>query len=220
MAYRRYGRRARRRNYRRRPRYGYFGKAGSDAQKALSMAGKALSLINAERKYVDANSEVTAQTTSPTYVLLNGTNQGDDNIGERVGRSIKMTSVYARAQLTFNAAATNTFFRCMIVKDRQSNGSTPTITEILQSSAINSPRNIDEGKRFTVLKDVVYTLSDQQPIKFFKWFTKLSDHVEYSGTTAATSDINTNAMWMIIFSTEATNGPKWDYHVRTRYLDN
>lgn len=219
MYQRRYRSRRPQRRYQRRPaKHGYFGQAGTDASKALAMAGKALSLINTEHKIIDADASANVTTTAQ-IILLNGVGQGDDNF-QRNGRSIKMTSTYFRGTAVKATPATTTFLRMMIVEDHQCNGAIFGITDVLVTATIDSPRNVDEGKRFKVLKDKVYTLNSDHPQIFIKHFSKLDDHVEFKGTVNTVASISTNSLYLVLLSTEAVDFPVVNYYNRVRFIDN
>lgn len=221
-----YQRRYRRRNYRRKPGYkrqfsnkrGYGMIDKTTAYTAYKMAGKALSLINAEEKLIDSDSSANVLNT-PQFLLLNGVDLGTDNTN-RIGRSIKMVSNYFRATVTKHASASTTFLRCLIVMDKQPNNVAPGITDILATSTMDSPRNIDESKRFVIIKDNTYVLNANNPQAFIKNYRKMSEHVEYNGTGNTVASISTNSLYLVLFSTETVNFPTVNYYNRLRFIDN
>ena len=117
-------RRYRKRRYtKKKPKYGYFGRFGSDATKAMRMAGKALAMLNTENKYRDYNTTISNQTTTATIVQLFPISQGTDNIN-RIGDNLRVKSIGGRFQVHRNSSSTQpTNLRIIIGVDHQSNGS-------------------------------------------------------------------------------------------------
>lgn len=218
----RYQKRRPRRNYRRKaPKYGYFGKAGSDASKALAMAGKALSLINTEFFVSDNTTAIATQTTTGTVQNLFSIAQGDTD-NDRQGNSIKCKSIHGKLEFIYNASSTQVgqVARVMILIDHQTNGALPAATDILLADNVRSWRNTDYGKRFTVLLDRVVTLDSTNPIKFISFHKELSNHIEFNGSSGAITGITKDSFVLYAVSDEATNGPQIERAIRLRYLDN
>ena len=147
----------RKRRYRRpQKRYGYFGKFGNDATKALKMAGKALSMLNTEDKFRDNYQTSADSTTTPSLTLLNELGQGTSE-SNRIGSSVKNKSLYLRFFCDNNQAnSAPQYVRYIVVKDKQPNGAVPAITDILNGGTIQSARQINKAKRFHVYKDEVF----------------------------------------------------------------
>lgn len=212
--------RYKRRRYYKKKKYGYFGQAGADATKALRMAGKALSLINVEHKSLDSNAQI-SPSTSTSPILLFNPGQGTTD-SDRVGDSIKITSIHARFQAEQNASATNTFMRVMLVIDQSPNGVQFAITDLLQSNSTDAFRNVDYGSRFIVLMDKRFTLqSNSNTTKVWQYNKdKCSYHMEFKGVVGTIVDITKCAINLVAISSEATNTPLLDYKTRIRYIDN
>ncbi len=224
MPYSRRGSYRRRRSYRRRPRssggggFGY-GRAIATAGAALAVAHGVKALLNVEFKHRIGSGNNLATNTG-VFLLNNGIGQGDDNT-ERVGRSIKLTSLLCRFHLTINALATNTLVRMIIFWDRQSNGATPATTDILESANVLSGLNKDQGKRFYVIFDRSVTLdATLRSSVAIKCYKKLHRHTEFISTASDITGISSNAMWFFILSNEATNTPTVLHNRTVRYIDN
>lgn len=209
----------RRRPYNRRTRYGYFGKAGSDATKALQMAGKALSLINVEFKHNDNTTSIANQTTSATVQNLFIPTQGDTDTN-RNGDSVKVVSLQAKFDIYHNSSATNTITRIMLIQDKQTNGAVPNASDILSVTSVIGLRNVDWGKRFNVLFDRKVHTDSTNPIKFLKFYKKITVHMEFGGNAGSIADINKNSFIVLAISDEATNGPQINRATRIRFIDN
>lgn len=219
-----YRRTYRKRPYRKRPykkKYGYFGQAGNDAQKALRMAGKALALINPEHKYNDINGTLSPTTTASIGNIFAPT-QGD-GATSRDGDSIKVTDLMLHSTLFRNQSSTqiSTLFRLIIGIDTQPNGASPAATDVLQVADVYGFRNLSYGTRFQILYDHLHHVADNDnPSKTIDIYKKLSQHMEFKSNVGSVADLSTTAFFYLIVSDEATNAPQWNYRFRFRWLDN
>lgn len=219
MPYGRSYRRKRRYYKRRQPRYGYFGKFGNDATKAIKMAGKALSLINVENHRYDNTTSIANQTTTATVQTLGAIAQGD-NVSNRQGNSIKMTQIDGRIGVYHNGSATKTFTRVIVGVDHQCNGALPAATDVLAIGDVFSLRNMDQAKRYTILVDEVVGTDTSHLLKWIEFHKPLDFHMEFKGTSSAVTDISTNNLFLIAVSDEATNGPQIERMIRLKWIDN
>lgn len=217
----------RRRYYRKGKKYGYFGKFGNDATRALKMAGKALALINTEHKHIDTENLSSGATPIPgtTMYHLNNIIQGT-NDNERIGNSVKNTSIYLREFWTNPSTTDNKVIRRLVVKWLVPNGvATPTITDILAQNGVISPRNIDKAKQFKILSDETFNVSSQAyPSVFKEKYIKLSgdgedDHTEFSANPAS-GVANSNGYYVIYLTSTFANPVELRYFHRMRFIDN
>ena len=157
-------RRGYRKNYRRKRRYyrrrrppqriSYW----KTAQQLWKDVGYLKSLVNTEFKAKTLiNSSQTFSTTG-SLTLLNGLSQGDD-FDNRSGRQVRFKSLQFRGSVEQHASATQTFLRLIWVIDKQPNASTPVIGDILTSTSIAATRNLDNRKRFVILKDILVQMN-------------------------------------------------------------
>ncbi len=196
----------------------------SDAQKALAMAKYVKGLVNVEFKELDLARTTTAVTsgviiTSPSLVA-----QGDTK-SSRSGNSIRLKSIQWKAIFKIDASAVATYCRCMIVLDRQVNGATFAIGDLVEDASISdfmvSPRDTDNANRFSILWDrlVPLNISGNQTASF-SMRKKLNYVVNFDGTTAAVTDLTSNGIFLVIASDEATNAPLITDFCRIRFVDN
>jgi len=178
------------------------------------------SVINVEKKYLDTNNSPDPSTTA-TITLLNGMAPGTSAL-TRNGQKIKCVSLTLNAFTTIAAAAQATLVRCMLVLDKQPNGATFSTTDLLATNSVTSVRNIGNARRFVVLYDRRFSLSVNGPAQAnISVFRKLSFHTEYNTGTAGTiADIQTNALFLFLQSSEATLTPDFSYSFRLRFVDN
>lgn len=188
---------------------------------ALKMAGKALSLINAEEKIIDITTTLSPSTT-PTLTLLNGNTQGTGN-SNRVGNSLKISQNYLQMTFASNAAGPLAHIKWAIVLDKQPNGVVATANDIYEVGNLTvSPRNIDKSKRFKVLCNghVLLGTDGTGSKKFVECYDKMSIHTEYFGNAGTIADISTNALYLYVLGDGVSNLPALTFYNRVRFLDN
>jgi len=124
----------------------------STAGKALKIATRVASMVNAERNHFDTTTSP-APTTTGVLFPLELIPEGDDT-QNRTGRSIKLAGLDIKWLFNSAAAATGTSnIRVMFIIDWWQAGTAPTITDILVSSNTTSFRQIDSvsPQRFKVI---------------------------------------------------------------------
>lgn len=191
------------------------------AQKALKVALMTKQLLNVEHKHIDtAPSSLTCDTTGGV-VALHGCSEGSTSF-ERNGLSIRTKSIAMHLKFIINAASTTPqTVRIFLFKDKQPNGTTPSITDVLESVETVSLMNNENTTRFTVLRNWVVDLSPNgKEIHSESFYKKLNYVTKYIGSTSAATDIGYNALYLGYMSTEAANKPTVRYSARIRYIDN
>lgn len=191
-----------------------------DLQKVTKDVAYMKSLMNVEWKYHD--SIATGQMSSTgTVQVVNAIPLGN-NKNERVGQSVRIKSVEVKQNINGNNGADNTHFRCLLVYDKE--GQTlPGINKILQDTTYPtvSPRNMQNRKRFYILRDIHRTMGDDgantTQIDFFK---KLDFHTIYDADTGNIAAVSTGALYVVYISNHTAVGPDVTSYVRIRYLDN
>lgn len=139
---------------------------------------------------------------------------------ERIGHSIKVTSLFARGTLSKHASATATSIRVMLVMDSQTNQAIYTITDLLESAGIHTYRNIDNTSRFKILADRKYIVDTTTPKRFFSIRKKVNQHIRFDNSTSAIADITQCSYSIVMISSEATNEPTVYMNFRLRFVDN
>ena len=128
------------------------------------------------------------------------------------------------------------WYRYMIVRDRAPNGSTASVTNVLSSASVQSHRNLDYTKRFTVLSDRVLYLPaggnsvdggftqlylDLEKITKGNKKGKQKNETNYGlGNAGTVADISENAYYLLMVSSAASNEPTFSWDIRLRYIDN
>ncbi len=193
---------------------------GNVVDKLTKDVTKLMGLLNTEFKAIDTVASGTVSTTAG-MVLLSGSAPGDD-FDTRDGRQIRIKSVQLTLIYFINGSATLTFIRIIIFLDKQPNETTPTVTELLDVGDIVSHRNLDNRKRFWIIKDEIVTLSiTGEQLGSWKFYQLLDIKGIYDAGTAGTiADIITNALFLMLVSSEATNLPNVTRVSRVRFIDN
>lgn len=171
-----------------------------------------------EWKYADIITTGTTITTTATITNLIPLAQGSSD-DDRQGDKVTWRSLFHRMSVTPNATAGVNFLRVMIIQDKQNNGTAPTAAQIFQTSTnYLSPLNDDFGKRFKVLFDRTYTVdTDANGAQVDKIYRKLRIVTEYAGAGSVVP--NTNGIYLVQLSDQATNGPTTSTYTRLRYID-
>ncbi len=221
------------------------GRVASVAFTALKVATSVAALINTEFKFVDTNVSAAALATPATTAFitnLTAMQQGTDE-QNRVGNSILPKGLNIRLEFSGNpSGGAIQEIRYVIIIDRDQDGADPTIVQLLQTATLlDSFLNMDNKKRFRVLVDrkfhvgnsstashIKRNVSRSHYLKFNKpqrlrahnhvkrkWY-----HVLYSGTSAAETDQDNGAIYILAWSNEVTNSPTCRITARLRYIDN
>ncbi len=193
---------------------------GNVLDKVVNDVYRLKGLINVEFKTNDLAASATL-TTTPLIAVLNSISTGDQ-FNTRDGRKVRWKSVQVNLEITMHATPINDMVRIMIVIDKQPNEIGLVIGDLLDTTTICSFRNLDQRKRFVILRDDVITLSvGGGTVKYWNYYRKIDMITIYDDSDAGTiADISTNAMWLVMFSTEATNGPTVSRCTRMRFIDN
>ena len=179
-----------------------------------------------EKKFFDASiaPATPPQTFSTTWALvdLNGSGvhsmvglitQGTGD-SSRIGRSIWVHSITVRFDIiinTHNSDAAEQHVRFALVMDKQCNAADPAVTDIYLDDDIHSHRNLYNGRRFTVLKEIVMSRDAQAygngttnrsgakviPIVCHKEF-KTPVRVDYESNTASVSALSRVNFFMMM----------------------
>lgn len=172
-----------------------------------------------EQKYNDVSNNVTV-TTTPHLALLNGVVKGTDAVS-RLGQVTAAASNFFVGFTKINVAASESVIRIALILDHQPDGLAFTMTDVFTNADTISPRNVGNGTRFKILFEKRYALSVSGPMIFnVKSFKKLYFKARYNlGNAGTIADIQTNSLYILAVSNEATNGVALTYQNRFRWID-
>jgi len=191
--------------------------------------------LGSELKFLDTTdtkSSVNASGTIKESSLVNvvaGTGES-----QRVGRKITIKSIHMRyiAQLsnTSNPSGTDDGLRVIVYWDKQCNGATAAVTDILETAEYLSFNNLSNKNRFSILMDKTVDISatagaydgtnDQfgQKAVTRSFHKKVNIPVEYSSTTGGLTEIRSNNIGLLAISD--AGAINMGYTCRVRFSDN
>ncbi len=195
----------------------------SDASKALSMVKALKVLVNVEKKNHDIATAIGISTT-PTILEMTNILQGDTTL-QRDGSQCKIISIMVRYLVTQHVTAVSTTLRVMIIHDKQTNQAIYTAADLLvdvtANDALNSPRNLDNMKRFSVLYDRVHSLSDSgRTTSNHRFYKNCNILLRFDNAAAAITSLTQSSISLLLVSNEATNVPNVNIFTRLRFVDN
>lgn len=190
--------------------------------------------LGTELKFFDTNKASTATASAGTIF--------DDSLchvpagtgeSERIGRKITIKSInlHTEALLISTASSSNCDdgVRMILYWDKQCNGATATVTDILETATYRSFNNLSNKNRFRILKDVFIDVSCQAGAgngttnqfatvgKTRNFYIKCNIPVEFSSTTGAIAEIRSNNIGVLVIS---SNGlMEFAYTARIRFTD-
>lgn len=176
-----------------------------------------------EPKYVDLDTSTTV-STSGTIIYLHTIPEGDSD-GARSGALINAKSVHGNMKLTIHGSATQTVVRLALVRVRDVNGGTPTISQCWSSGGTVGGtlalRNLQEAERYKVLWDKKVTLNSvSQPEKLVKFYQKLNSiKMRFNNTAGGNAECEGYGYFLFMISDEATNVPTVLYTTRFVFTD-
>jgi len=181
-----------------------------------------------ELKYVDTNFTSTFNATGSLF-LVNGLQPGT-GASQRIGKKCTMKSIQLRMCIGAGIAGANVFrgmCRVMFIYDKQTNATAPTVAQILEATTADSPMNMDNRDRFTVLYDRQFAIDQAggNQSAQAKMFKRLSHQIIFNAGAAGTvADITTGSTYFLIIAQDAsvvapTNFPNLEWYSRVRYED-
>lgn len=139
----------------------------------------------------------------------------------RIGRQVNIWSLHMKGRFKLlegtDGATASCMVRFVIFLDKQANGTEPAVTDILETDAWDSYRNLANNKRFVILKDKVMALNQAaggvgataeggqvyKTLNYNKvWKKPLT--IEYNSTTGAVAEIRSNNIGYFIIASDAS----------------
>ncbi len=164
-------------------------------------------------------STATAVSSTGAIKLLTAIAQGDTSL-TRDGLEIRPKNLQVRVRLIMSASARASQVRIIIFKDTEQHGLVPTIAQLLEADDAMVFTEHDTRPRFQILRDKMYVMSlTGEQIVFDKFFIKLRGKINFSGTSASSTSMGKNTLYMYIVSNEATNTVIPAIFFRLRFTD-
>ncbi len=153
---------------------------------------------------------------------------------QRIGRKCTVRSIGWRFRIDLPAseAATNTIdnIRVIMFLDKQANGATASVTDILEVANYQSFNNLANKGRFRTLMDRNYDLVAQaaggdgttedygEDVISDTFFKKCNIPIEFNSTAGVIAEIRSNNIGILLISSKGLAG--FDSKVRLRFADN
>lgn len=194
---------------------------GQVAHKALGTALMVKKLLNVEYKHIDTAVVTSNPSTSGTVLAMNACAEGNGS-GERNGLSIRIKSIFLRGYAVEHLSSSDTLLRIMIVKAKNPKGTTPTISDIFEStSPYLSLQNNVKTSEYTILWSKFIAMSSSGTSAYYlDKFLKTNFHAKYNSSAGTASAIEWNGVYLVLLSNQPTNTPGFTYTARIRYIDN
>lgn len=184
---------------------------------------------NIEKKYYDATITQAADSSAGVIIpSLNLIAQGTtDQL--RIGNKVNIRNInlkihcYMDNQVALQPV--NGMWRMILYVDKQCNGATAAVTDILKTADWQSFRNMDQVDRFIILKDKVYQLPvytrdgsySSQADRFFRMSKRMFLPVHFSSTTGAITEIRSNNIGLLLISSASFENTQ--IYFRTKFTD-
>ncbi len=156
---------------------------------------------------------------------------------ERIGRKCTIRSLQWRYEVTLpevDAAGTPSpadSIRVILFIDKQANGATAAITDVLETAALQSFKNLANQNRFVILMDKLHNIeykglssdgagvsSQAFVVHQYNMYKKCNIPLEFSGATGAITEIRSNNLGVILIS--SSGGVGFTSQIRLRFSDN
>lgn len=186
-----------------------------------------------ELKFHDVDLDDAVVATGGTVVpTINIIPQGTSEI-QRIGRKCTIRSINWRFQVQLPAgtstAGTADTLRVIMYLDKQANGATAAVTDILESADFQSFNNLGNKNRFRTLMDRRYdlqtslsgdgtTVDSGLVLEGDTFFKKCNIPIEFSSTNGTITEIRSNNIGVLLISSQGVAG--FVSKLRLRFSDN
>lgn len=185
----------------------------------IKSVGLLKSLINTEPKFLDTTFTSTVLGTTVLYSRLTAIGQGLTD-SSRIGNKILLKDVFIRYTIVMNSAAATTMYRAILFVDKETDGASPTSPSPLALNSTESPIDMDESKRFVIIRDQYIPLSiNGDRVCGEKIYSELNFHCEFDGTGNGIGDAKENQIWLAFLSSDNTNQSTVNAYSRIKYYD-
>jgi len=184
-----------------------------------------------ELKTIDSGVGGSNGLAAGQFSLLNGVATGTDYTS-RIGRRICNKSLLYRLivfPIITASDQTGSVLRVILLWDMQTNAALPAVTDILNTSDVMSPMNLNNRDRFKIIKDqwfcmnaAAYTASvltggSPRPV-CWSYYKKFANETIFGGVTNAVGSIQSGSMLSLII-TSSNNLVAYQISSRVRFTD-
>lgn len=178
---------------------------------------KQVPIPNEHKGYVHVLSGQTMSSSGVVYDMTSNIQRGTDaysRLGDKINaKSMTIRGLIYQSSDIFYPGS----YRFIIFVDKNSNGTAPTISDLLTSSTFDADINIQNRSRFVILKEVINTLdipvtlwngTDYKAFgqgRAFKWYLPLDFQIGFKGNSGTSSDNQQNSIYMAVITDVNTN---------------
>jgi len=207
------------------------GKGKVFVSKGYTIRGRR-AISNGELKFHDVDlDDATISATGTVTASINLIPQGVTEI-TRVGRKCTITSIGWRYHVELAAISTvggSDTARVIMFLDKQANGATAAVTDVLESADFQSFNNLSNSGRFRTIMDQTVTLNrlasagdgtanDSAPVRQSgTLFKQCQIPLEFSAGTGAITEIRSNNIGVLLISDAAVTS--FESKIRLRFSD-
>ncbi len=175
----------------------------------------------------------TGGTVTPTInIIPQGVTES-----QRIGRKCTVKHISWRYRLNLPEADAQgdptdpDSVRVLMYMDKQCNGATATVTDVLESADLHSFRNLSNSGRFVILLDKTYLMnpltiasdgaglmSTAGVVREYSFYKKCNIPIEFNSTTGAIAEIRSNNIATLLISSAGSSG--FNSKIRLRFSDN
>ncbi len=170
----------------------------------------------AERKFFDsATADVAVSATGTVYPSMVTIDQGNGE-SQRTGRRVTVLGVEFRGNVTLPAVDDQAappeadLCRILVVLDRQANGATFAVNDLLENTDVNSPFNADKDTRFAVLHEDYVPIGYESggatdyPGVLDTWVANVNVvfDLQFAGVTGAVTELTASNFTVVAISKE------------------
>lgn len=197
--------------------------------------------LGSETKFLDTTLASTAMTAAGVIMddSLNHIAQGNTE-SQRVGRKVVLKMLRMKGFIVNTAATTvgtmDNRYRIIVYCDKQANGATAAVTDILETASINAFRNLANQSRFKILYDktknfIIQTVgqtaagsfSSLNTLHSWQMSARLNVPIEFDNTftDGRIATIRSNNIGVLgICDNDGGSIPNFGYTSRIRFSDN
>lgn len=183
-----------------------------------------------EFKAIDSGTVTTGVVGTTSLTLLNAVAVGTD-YNNRIGRRINIETLNIKVFGFINTginANPGDFYRVMVIYDKQSKGTTPSVGDILQTPDFSSPLNLNNRDRFLSLYNNTHSINayntmagsiingDPKPT-IDEIYIDTSLETTYSGPNAIIGNITSGAIYLLTLT--ANSSINQVFNSRIRFTD-
>nr|WRQ64688.1 structural protein [Riboviria sp.] len=184
---------------------------------------KQMLVSRVEHKIAASTTNTISWSASGVVSLLSTDIAQGDNIGNRSGDSIRPLRLTIRVSSTVTTGAAPIITRFIVFQDTMANGSTPLVTDVLQTADYLSPYSpvTLQAKRFKILCDQYGTNVDggsNKVTEVTKSF-KMKGVVQYLSGSSGAAAAGKNSIYVLFINdfTAVNSIYKWSYQLE--YMD-